>query len=114
MKTEELNSQTQLAIDRAGSAANQEWFGRAQTIVQGLIKRGIYFTTDDVWEQLKDSGYYTSEPRALGAVIHQFAKDKQIVSTGSYRKSMRPECHRRPLAVWRPVIYKGRGVSSDD
>jgi hypothetical protein len=96
------DTQTQLAIDAAGAFANPYWYSQAETAVQKLIHRGAYFTTDDVWELLKDCGYTTPEPRALGAVIRQFAKDKYIIPTGSYRKSVRPECHRRPLAVWRP------------
>jgi hypothetical protein len=99
-------SQTTLAIDMAGIFANPDWFNQAELAVQRLIHQGTYFTTDDVWELLKESGLTTPEPRALGSVIRQFAKDRQIVATGSYRKSIRPECHRRPLAVWRPVNYK--------
>lgn len=102
----DVADQTQLAIDAAGAFSNPDWYNQAEIVVQRLIHQGTYFTTDDVWELLKDSGYTTPEPRALGSVIRQFARYKQIIPTGSYRKSTRPECHRRPLAVWRPVQYK--------
>jgi hypothetical protein len=98
--------QTELAIGAAGAFSNPDWYNQAEIAVQRLIHEGNYFTTDDVWERLKDCEFTTPEPRALGSVIRQYAKDRAIVSTGMYRKSTRPECHRRPLAVWKPVTYK--------
>jgi hypothetical protein len=113
MTKHDIESQTQIAIDFAGAFANEDWYNQAEVSVQRLIQRGIFFTTDDVWELLKDSGYTTPEPRALGSVMRQFAKDKQIIPTGSFRKSLRPECHSRPLAVWRPVTYKFVGREAE-
>lgn len=108
-----MNDQTQLAIDAAGAFSNPDWYNQAEIAVLRLIRRGTYFTTDDVWEWLRESGSTTPEPRALGSVIQQFARDRRIVATGMYRKSTRPECHRRPLAVWKPVTYKFVGRDAE-
>jgi len=108
-----LEGQTQFAIDMAGAFSTPDWYNQAEIAVQRLVRQGTYFTTDDVWELLKESGLSTPEPRALGSVIRLFARDRQIVATGSYSKSTRPECHRRPLAVWRPVNYKFVGREAE-
>lgn len=109
-----MNDLTQTAIDFAGIFSNSDWYGEAESTVAELVKRGEDFTTDDVWRLMARTGLSTPEPRAMGAVIRQFANDRQIVPTGSYRKSTRVECHCRPLAVWRPVNYKHRIGGQND
>lgn len=57
----------------------------------------ISFTTDDLWKAFA----HPPEPRAMGAAIRQARRDGLIVGTGEYVKSMRRECHARPIPVWR-------------
>lgn len=102
----EQNRQTDHAIQQVAIFADPSWYDEAESAVSVLVRRGEDFTTDDIWQLMAHTGLSTPEPRAMGAIIRQFANDQQIVSTGSYRKSTRAECHRRPLAVWRPVSYK--------
>lgn len=100
---DQLERQTDKAVALAGSHANPDWNREAEATVSILCKRGQDFTTDDVWQLMEQTGLTTREPRALGAIIRKLAKDRLIYQTGGYRKSLRKECHRRPLAVWRPV-----------
>lgn len=94
-----LEKQKDQAIRNAEMGADFEWFDEATEAVEVLIRRGEEFTSDRVWQLMKHTGLKTPEPRAMGAVIRQFVKAKKIRQVG-YRPSSRPECHRRPLAVW--------------
>lgn len=75
--------------------------------VVGLVRSmpvGLEFTTDDVWEiAAKRSWIVPAEPRAIGAAIVRASKEGLIASTGAYQKSRRPDCHARPVAIWRRV-----------
>lgn len=87
------------AITQVGGAAPSSWMDDARAAVMHVAVRTKYFTTDDVWEQLGDST--PPEPRAMGAVMKSLSSAGKIVATGVYRKSVRVECHARPVAVWR-------------
>lgn len=90
------------AINRAEGHADPKWLDKAYTVVERLARTNRVFTTDHVWRAL--DGYHTHEPRALGAVMRQAVKDRLITSTGTYVKSSRPECHRRPIPVYVGVV----------
>lgn len=94
----------QEGIDRADRAADPLWKKRALQIVQGLAARREEFTTDAVWSHLEHMGLGVREPKALGAIIQQAARSGMIESTGRYVKSVRPECHARPIPVWKSKI----------
>lgn len=106
MTIDDLERHKDRAIYAAGAFADTEWKKEACLAVELLCKRGNGFTGDDVWRLLEGTHVSTPEPRALGAIIQQFAKQGKIRPTGEYRKSMRKESHRRPLTVWRPVSYR--------
>ena len=103
MDEKQLNLLTTTAINRAGGGADGEWWREAQAAISLLCKRGRPFTTDAVWYLLNRVGVKTHDPRALGAVVLAACKDGLIRPTGEYHKSIRKECHRRPLAVWQPM-----------
>lgn len=91
------------AIYVAGAFADPDWYRAAELALEQLINRGLPFTSDGLWYLLDQMEVSTDEPRALGAVINRARKAGRINATGEYRKSTRPECHRRPLTVWRPT-----------
>ena len=66
--------------------------------LQVASEKGV-FTADDVWEKLGDDK--PAEPRAMGAVLTQLARDLTIEPTGEHRDSDRPECPGRPVRVWK-------------
>lgn len=89
------------AIQRAAENADREWYRSALDIVWSL---GNTFTTDDVWAALDRHGEPAPhEPRALGAVMRDARKRGWIAPTSEYRQSTRPECHGRPVRVWKAV-----------
>lgn len=96
----QLEKHKDRAIYAAGAFADKDWKQEAHEAVKILVKSRRAFTGDDVWRLLEHTGLKTSEPRALGAVIHGFAREGLIVPTGNYVKSMRKESHRRPLQEW--------------
>ena len=89
------------ALTVVEAAADPRWVDTCMKIVRHLAQLGGRFTTDDVWDLLDETGVWTKEPRAMGAVIRKLAADKVIVGDGEYWVSRRPECHQRPVKVWR-------------
>lgn len=97
---------TNQAVMLAGNFADPKWYREAEATLNILCRRGEDFTTDDVWRLLDRTGLKTTEPRAMGDIIRKASKAGKIFATGGYRKSIRKECHRRPVAIWRPLGYK--------
>ena len=93
------------AIDRVDHHASERWKGRAKEAVAALALTCRFFTTDDVWNRL--DGVTTHEPRAMGAVMVWAMKQNLIRKTGRYVKSMRPECHRRPIVQYVGATKRG-------
>lgn len=88
-----------LALARVQSAAPAGWMDAALAAIQSLrgIRREI--TTDDLWELLPTP----PEPRLMGAAVRQAALSGLLRKTDRVRPSVRPECHRRPVAIWEVV-----------
>jgi hypothetical protein len=91
-----------VAIRQVEAAAPGEWMRRARDAALLVSLARFDFTTDDVWTAL--DGLEPPEPRAMGAVMKGLAAEGLIRATGEYRKSVRVECHARPVAVWRMVL----------
>jgi hypothetical protein len=91
------------ALVRVARNADATWRDVAARAVRFLAETRREFTTDDVWALLQH--YYpelgTHEPRALGAVMRQVAREGYIEATGRYRESGRAVCHRNPKKIWR-------------
>lgn len=94
------------AIERVRRAAHAHWLTTAHGIIE-RIEPGP-FTTDRVWHFLDRSGATTHERRAMGAVMRQAELEGLIRPTSEHRLSTRPECHRRPIRVWRRVEASDR------
>lgn len=88
--------------------AHKEWIEGVATAELWLVaKKHEFFTTDEVWAAL--GGYPgPSERRAMGALIRQFLLRGFIERTEVTVCSDRPECHRRPVRLWKSLIYEGK------
>ena len=95
----EAEEEKNRAISVVGAHAPADWMTRAREAVRVVAMSRFDFTTDHVWEVLGEDR--PPEPRALGSVLKQLAREGRIRQTGEYRKSDRVENHRRPVAVWR-------------
>jgi len=88
-----------LTVVDAGAPA--DWKAAALDAVRHLARMLPEFTTDDVWVRLR--GNAPAEPRALGAVMQHARALGLIEPTDRIRTSARPECHARPVRVWRSL-----------
>ena len=92
------------ALEAVEDHANPAWKEHAETAIRFLARSRQTFTTDDVWEHLHQRGHeFPHEPRALGALMRNAAHAGLIVATDRVIPSQRPECHRRPIRVWRSL-----------
>jgi hypothetical protein len=90
-------------LQRVENNANEAWKDKAYQIVQRLCATRADFTTDEIWEELKKTDEHTHEPRAIGAIVMRAARARLCEPTDRYKKSTRPECHRRPIQVWKSL-----------
>ena len=79
---------------------NRHWYEAALCAIHNLAQSGRGFTTDDVWDALAALATFTTEPRALGAIMRDAARAGTIQPTVNFVKSRRPVCHSRPVRVW--------------
>ena len=90
------------AIQRVDEHASDAWKAEAMRAVVRVARERRRFTTDDVWAVLGESG--THEPRAMGAIMLQAARDGWVRATDDYVRSNRVACHARPLRVWESAL----------
>jgi len=94
------------AIERVDKA-NEYWVTKACEVARRIaserkpasdrIER--YITADDIYPHM--GGLVPTEPKAMGAVMTRLQREGLIEATDRTVKSCRPECHRRPIRVWR-------------
>jgi hypothetical protein len=109
---DEKFQQAQLGIElrdqaiNATERANLPWTLRAFDAVRRLAETREEFTTDAVWHVLGDSSPPPDEPRAMGAVMRRAMNKFLVLPTQRTHQSVRPDCHRRPLRVWRSLVFR--------
>lgn len=91
------------AIDRVESASGA-WVESAFQTVHQLALQRPEFTSDAIWAL---TGSPPKEPRAMGAVLRRAMRSGIAIATDRTVNSVRPDCHRRPVRVWRSLIYRG-------
>ena len=96
------------ALARVEEAANPDWLLTAIEAGRRVALLQEELTTDDIWTQLDLSpSIGTKEPRAMGAVMRKLQRSGVVENTMRQKISGREECHRRPLTVWRSLIWGG-------
>lgn len=93
------------AIAEVSAHANPDWRAYALRVVEDLAYRYEELTTDAVWRVLDASNFTTHDPRALGSIMRHACKEGWIAPTDRVMKTSRPEAHRRPIAVWRSLLF---------
>jgi hypothetical protein len=86
-------------------AEDPKWRELAMRAVRGLAARFDEFTTDEVWEELGPE-VRVGDPRGISAVMQEAAKEGLISRTKRDRPSTRPECHHRPVRIWRSEVRR--------
>lgn len=94
-----------VALAKVEQHADPDWMKVARAQVDDLATLYDEFTTDHVWDFLDMPEHpKCREPRAMGAVMRKAAADGVIAATGRYEQSHRPECHQRPIMIWRSLV----------
>lgn len=85
--------------------ATERWMLSAMVTVLFCADTLPEFTSDDVWEVLRNAKADPLEternPKALGAVMLKAAKRGWIEKTGMVRNSKRKSLHASPRTIWR-------------
>jgi hypothetical protein len=92
------------ALERVEAAAHEEWLIAAADAVTYLAAMYEEFDADAIWALLRQSEHTTHEPRAMGAVLRNAARDGMIAPTDRWVQSRRTACHGRPIRVWRSLL----------
>jgi len=93
-------------IAHSSAAAPEEWQTMIRNAIDRLARRLPTFTSDDLWLEVGPKAMYQANPSALGGVFRTAAAEGAIVCTEERRESDRPATHRRPLRVWRSLLYR--------
>ncbi len=83
--------------------ADPRWRGLADEAVRQIVEECDEFTTDEVWTRVNLTGVSGGDPRGMGAVMDAAMTAGLIARTAKTVKSTRPECHGRPVRVWRSL-----------
>lgn len=96
------------AMRRVDGNAEVDWKECAREAIRYIAERRPEMTTDPVWYML-DSWHvpFPHEPRALGPLMKAAVTRGWLRPTARVHKSVRPECHRRPLAIYESLLYHG-------
>lgn len=93
------------AVSQVASAADPAWMKAADWAITHVACETCELTTDDIWNLLHRYAIpMPAEPRALGAAMQRAARAGVISPTDRIVQSERPECHARPVRVWRSLL----------
>jgi len=91
---------TDEAVERVTRGMDATWAANAYQAALKVTRTLRYFTTDDIWEELRE---IPREPRAMGAILRRLRLDGHAIPTLNYRPTHRPEAHRNPKRVWKSL-----------
>jgi hypothetical protein len=95
-------------LARAQHAADRHWWTCMLECGKLVAQRKARFTTDDV-VQLCYARYPSAsipERRAIGPVMRTLAALGYCKPTARWVKSCHRQCHRRPMMLWRSLLFK--------
>ena len=90
--------QRDTALARVEAHADDSWLARARAVVLSVSASRTEFTSDDLWSAGLPK---PREPRALGAVLRELARQGLIESTGRFVRTTQVSRHAAPILVWR-------------
>jgi oligoendopeptidase F len=107
-----MKTATQLrdqALEQVEDNANKAWTDLVSKIIADLANQMIQFTSDDVWNELKNyPDVQTHQPAAMGAMFKKASKLGHIKPTDSFIASKRSVSHARPIRVWTSNTWIGK------
>jgi hypothetical protein len=95
------------AMAQVEAHASVSWSGSVEQAIYYVAQHRQLFTTDAVWAVLRSWDIVApAEPRAMGPLMKNACRWGWCVPTGDHWMSVRPECHRRPIAVYRSLVQR--------
>lgn len=88
------------AAQAAEDAADPAWRWAAKVFLREAIRSGEPFTSADITERLRESGFSTRDGRALGAIIRSASRAGLIKPTGRVLTSPLPDHHSGLSREW--------------
>lgn len=82
---------------------NAKWEAAVLQTVKRCAEEMTRFTTDHVWACM-EPGHEARDGRALGKLMRRAKSLGWIETTAEFEISSRPECHHRPVRVWRSTL----------
>lgn len=83
-------------------AAAVHWAKEVRLRFDALVRRGLPFTSDSVWDSLP-ADLLVGRPNLLGELFKDAAQARRIVGSGRWVRSERPEARGRRIQVWHVV-----------
>lgn len=96
---------TDIAIEHSANGRSHEWKSTVLTTICAIALRQPTLIVDDIRRELGEA-FMGENPHSLGPVVIQAAKDGAITRTKDYVESTRESQHRRPVRVWRSLLYQ--------
>lgn len=93
------------AIQRVERAADPAVKDEAERAVRAVAAEKHELTSDDVWERMR---LRPEEPRMLGPVMKNAERRGLIQYTDRTQLSSLAQNHRRPVRVWRSLIFEAQ------
>jgi hypothetical protein len=95
------------AMDCVEEGADPEWHAFVSALIVEVARSHAEFTTDEI-ERLRvmRGGPSTPEPRAMGPLMKNAARAGVCAKTDRVRQSAQVCNHRRPMQIWRSLIYR--------
>ena len=95
------------AIAQVAAGADVRFMALALDAVKRCAESTPEFTTDAC---VLLCAMTAKEPRAWGAVMTRAQRDGIVERTDRTRESDNPTNHRRPMRVWRSLVFQGGGA----
>ena len=103
---------TEVGVARSGDHAADDWVDEMRDGIQRVARRQARLTSDDLWVEVGPDAIGRGNPSALGSVFRSVARDGVIELTSDLRESQRPAHHRKPLRVWRSLVFDAEKVTA--
>jgi hypothetical protein len=102
---------TEAGVARVEAHVASEMADAMRLVVAAVARRQPFLTSDDIWAtaRMLDVDLSQANPSALGGAFRSVARDGLILLTDERRESQRPPQHRKPLRVWRSLVYQKAG-----
>ena len=76
----------------------QSFMATALGVLRAMGNEGGKFIVDDVWDEMPD--VEVGDKRVMGAAMRTAQGHGWIRPTGTFRKSLQPQCHGNMRQVW--------------